>query len=404
MVSADEENSHDQCRSINRYATPNPDYYLQAAKLLCLLQTTLSGTQFLYQGQEIGMLDMPLHWGYESFRDPAARRHMEDQFREGPEAYEKARIGNLKFGRDNSRTPVQWTSGPNAGFSTCEEGATWMGVNDNKDKINLEDQQKDPDSVWHFWKHQINLRKVHREIFMHGAFEVLDPENQKTFTYLKTSSEGEIALVCLNFSDDEQTLFIPAPLLKGHVLEFLSGNTGEPSNLYLPLQAWEGRVYLMKASAGASAGASLTGFSANAPLSAVLESTRLLRKNDPASVPLSAFLEATKTLREDGVTDPPLSAILEATELLRADGIDPLLSVLLEASKRLRDDGDNEPPLSALLEATLSLREDGIADEHLNVLLEAAKSLKKSGGADAPLTAVREATTGLRDELASDDA
>ena len=197
------------------------------------------------------MLDMPSHWGYDEFRDPAARTYMTDQFNDGgPQAYENARIGNLKLGRDNCRTPVQWTSGPNAGFSTCEEGGTWMGVNDNKDKINLADQQKDPDSVWHFWKHQIELRKIHREIFMHGAFEILDAENDKTFTYVKNSTDGDIAIICLNFSDEEQALYMPAGLLEGYVLEFLVGNIGEPDDLFAPLNAWEGRVYLLKTATG----------------------------------------------------------------------------------------------------------------------------------------------------------
>lgn len=389
--------SHDQCRSINRYATPDPQYYKIAGKLLCLLQTTLSGTQFIYQGQEMGMQDMPMSWDYYDFRDPAALTFLHDQFALGPEAYENGRIGNLKFGRDNSRTPVQWTGGKNAGFSDCKEGATWMGVNDNKDVINLEDQMKDGDSIWWFWKKAIALRKEHREIFMHGSFEILDADNTKSFTYLKTSAEGEMAIICLNFSDQEEPLQLPQTVLKGRVLEFLVGNRGEPKNLYMPLQAWEGRVYFVKAYAGASNGSGLTGFSADTfanakdfkkdelatpAVNSILSLTKGPRIDDEApKTPLGLVLASSKHTRNGVVTDVPLSAALEATKELRAAGKigksdgealesdlitlksylgdDAALDAYLDAMKDLEEIyGDEEPPMTALLDATLSLRKD----------------------------------------------
>ncbi|KAK3687134.1 hypothetical protein LTR37_019127 [Vermiconidia calcicola] len=241
--------NHDQCRSIARYATPEPQYYQKAAKLLCLMQTTLSGTEFIYQGQEIGMLDMPLHWDYDDFRDPGAKLYIDEEFESGgPEARENARIGNLKFGRDNGRTPVQWSSGKNAGFSDANEGECWIGVNDNCEAgVNVEDQQADPDSIWHFWKRQVGLRKEYREVFMYGSFECLELDNMKTFTYVKTAVDGLTALVCLNFSNEMQPITAPDDLLNGRSLEFLTGNLGQPLAHEQPLAAWEGHVYLLKA-------------------------------------------------------------------------------------------------------------------------------------------------------------
>lgn len=238
--------SHDQCRSIARYATPDPQYHAQAAKLLCLMQTTLSGTQFIYQGQEIGMLDMPSDWDYDDLRDPAAKSYLDDELMKGgPEARANAIIGTHKFGRDNGRTPVQWTAGKNAGFSDTD-GKCWIGVNGNCKTINVETQQADPNSIWHCWKRQVKLRKQHRAVFMHGAFELLDRDNKKTFSYLKTAEDGTAALICLNFSDSVQPLHAPDEALRGRWLKFLAGNDRDPLHGNDDLSAWEGRVYLLQ--------------------------------------------------------------------------------------------------------------------------------------------------------------
>ena len=190
------------------------------------------------------MTDMPTHWDYDDLRDPAAKGYLEDQRKLGPEAYEIARRGNCKFGRENARTPVQWNFGRNGGFSDAEEGGCWIGVNGNyKEGLNVEAQQADEDSVWHFWKKHIAMRKEHFNIFMHGSFEILDEENEKSFTYLKKGTNGWWALVCLNFSDEPQKVTVP----EGRsVNSFLSGNVGRPDDVLDLLEAWEGRVYLMR--------------------------------------------------------------------------------------------------------------------------------------------------------------
>ena len=208
------------------------------------------------------MTNMPSHWDYDDLRDPGAKQYMDEELaNNGPEAREFARIGNIKLGRDNGRTPVQWTSGLNAGFSDCEEGKTWIGVNGNcRDGINVEDQKTDDNSIWHFWKKQIALRKEHREVFMHGSFEILEKDNEKTFTFLKKATDGLTAVMCLNFSDTEQKMFLPEEVLNGRDAIFLSGNVGQPKFDATPLEAWEGRVYLLKAPIHKSVDERLTKF------------------------------------------------------------------------------------------------------------------------------------------------
>ena len=228
-------------------------YRDQAAKLLCILQTTLSGTQFVYQGQEIAMTDMPGDWDIDDFRDQGAGNYMlsyqaAEAAKHGREAglnaREAARRGNLKFGRDNGRTLVQWTSGKNAGFSDTE-GKCWIGVHHNYKEINVEDQQKDPNSIWRFWKNQIRLRKRFRSVLMHGSFEILDPDNENSFTYVKRSEDGLTVLVCLNFSEDEEErIWITQHVERDAHFHCISGNYGSPVQVFSPLRAWEGRVYL----------------------------------------------------------------------------------------------------------------------------------------------------------------
>ena len=239
--------SHDQCRSIARYTTNKMEHYPRTAKLLCLMQTTLSGTEFIYQGQEIGMLDMPRHWDYEHFRDLPALGHIRDAEKvKGKEGRANARKGVLQCGRDNARTPVQWTAGKNAGFSTAER--TWMEANPNawEKGINVEQESKDPESVLNFWKKQIKLRKDRRDLFMSGGFTLLDECNRNTFSYLKYARGGkDKAFVCLNFTDQEHVPFLPKGELKTRSWDFVAGNAGRPRSPRQALKPWEGRVYIL---------------------------------------------------------------------------------------------------------------------------------------------------------------
>lgn len=237
--------NHDQPRSIARYATPEQRHWRKAGKLLALLQTTLSGTEFIFQGQEIGMSNMPSTWNETEFRDPDATIYIEDyvglHHKTDPNARGKALQGIFKVGRDNSRTPMQWSAEPNGGFTGSNP--TWMRVNENYTWLNVASQRSEPDSLFNFWRNQIRLRKSHAELFMFGTFALYDFENERTFTYTKMATDGTMALVILNFSGDELPLNTIQRHLLGHTYELLVTNVPEPRNL---LQSWEGRVYLVR--------------------------------------------------------------------------------------------------------------------------------------------------------------
>jgi alpha-glucosidase len=245
MFDTDHKQNHDQPRSIARYATSEAKYWRKAGKLLALLQTTLSGTEFLFQGQEIGMQNMPESWGVSEFRDPDARIYIDDYCiyhrDDDPTARENAIKGVFKVGRDNSRTPMQWSAEPNGGFTGSNP--TWMRINENYPWLNVEAQKKDAQSIWNFWKARIAMRKDFKDLFTFGTFALYDFDNERTFTYTKMAEDGQMALVILNFSNDEMALNTPQRHLLGHTYRLIASNVEEPKE---KLQAWEGRVYMVR--------------------------------------------------------------------------------------------------------------------------------------------------------------
>jgi glycosidase len=100
--------------------------------------------------------------------------------------------------RDNARTPMQWDTTPNAGFTT---GTTpWMRVNDNYPEINAASQVDDPSSVFRCYRTVFDARKAHKDIFVYGDFELIDEDNDKVFAYKRTAENGDSALVVCNFA------------------------------------------------------------------------------------------------------------------------------------------------------------------------------------------------------------
>jgi oligo-1,6-glucosidase len=233
--------NHDQGRSLSRFATDDPKYREKAAKMLAIMLGTLSGTLFLYQGQEIGMVNVPKEWGPEYLQDIAAVnywREMNERYPGDQKMLQSALDGLQRVGRDNARTPVQWSADEHAGFST---GKPWMRVHDNYKEVNVAAQEKDPNSVLSMWKKVLKIRKEHDDILVHGHFELIDLENPNTFTYVKDYG-GKMALVALNFTNEEQAFDVPS-MLKGHYLHLLMLNV---DSLGSKLSPWEGRAYLVE--------------------------------------------------------------------------------------------------------------------------------------------------------------
>ncbi|KAL2212818.1 maltase [Sarocladium strictum] len=243
--------NHDSARSISRFASDKPEHRAASAKLLALMLTTLTGTLFIYQGQEIGMTNVPRDWGIEEYKDIETQnfwRQMQSTTGNDPEAMEKAMDGIQTLARDHARTPLQWDDSEHAGFSSVQP---WMRVHDNYPEVNVSKQAKDPDSPLAFWKSMLRFRKQHGGLFTHGDFFEKNHHDEALFTYVKSAgsagptimNDGRVvgrALVILNFSDTPKALVIPEEL-RNCRLEFAAGTAGQRDDL--ELGALEGRVY-----------------------------------------------------------------------------------------------------------------------------------------------------------------
>ena len=254
--------NHDNGRAVSRFGDDStPELWAASAKVLALWQVTLTGTLFLYQGQELGMKNMPRAWGIEEYKDVESNNFYEEAVRSGDEKRVQDTIDGLRIlARDHSRIPFQWDSSPNAGF-TSAEAKPWMKVHDEYKEINVEKQRGDPESIFEFYKKALRLRKEYRDLFIYGSFKLLDPENEAVFAYVKESpiTDGvpsggpRKALVVLNFTAEEQPCVDAAEalgckpgqvtLLAGTVSGMGNGTSTAKLGYDKPLRSWEGRVY-----------------------------------------------------------------------------------------------------------------------------------------------------------------
>lgn len=237
--------NHDQPRSINRFLTDDIKYHNQVGRLLAILSGSLSGTLFIYQGQEIGMMNMPDWWDESHLRDPAdlnKLREIEKKHPDDKSWYENVLGGIRRLGRDNARTPVQWTSGKNAGFS---ESKPWIDIPGNEDIVNIKDQEGDPNSVFHTWKKMLQLRKQYQDALVFGTFHVDDMADQNVFTYIKDYQGEQTVLVILNWTKTQQGFKVPQRLQKLK-LRLLVGNVDEQEMQDGTLEPFEARLYLVE--------------------------------------------------------------------------------------------------------------------------------------------------------------
>ena len=187
-------NNHDLPRVVSRWGNDG-EYRVQSAKLLGTMLHGMQGTPYIYQGEELGMTNVRLP--IEQYRDVEILNFYKRCREEGRPEEETMRSIYAK-GRDNARTPMQWTAGKNAGFT---EGTPWLPVNPNHTTINAEAALADPDSVFHYYQKLLKLRKE-LPVFAHGDFTLLEPEHPKLFVY-RRSYQGNHLLVVCNFSDEE---------------------------------------------------------------------------------------------------------------------------------------------------------------------------------------------------------
>ncbi len=169
--------NHDNPRMISK-VNPNPEYRNALGKLLAMIQLTLKGTPFIYQGQELGMINVDFS-SISEFRDVESINLYNEMLKDNAstEALKKVLCGS----RDHARTPVQWSSEPNAGFSNAEP---WIGVSRDYKEYNIEEQLKEPLSILNFYKKLISIRKSDPAL-VYGDFVPIKEKTRNVFCYYR---------------------------------------------------------------------------------------------------------------------------------------------------------------------------------------------------------------------------
>ncbi len=226
--------NHDQPRALSRFGHDGK-YRRESAKLLATLLLTLEGTPYIYQGEEVGMTNIAFD-SINDYRDVATLNFYQEAV--GNSMDKKRVMEAIHYrSRDNSRTPMQWDSSENAGFT---KGNPWIKVNPNYKQINISEALKDPDSIFYYYKRMIELRK-HNPCLVYGDYTLLKDEDENIYVYLRTYGK-ERFLVILNFSDNISFLKLTEP---GSHAEFIIGNyeVSVKTGIDKKMRPYEARVY-----------------------------------------------------------------------------------------------------------------------------------------------------------------
>lgn len=189
-------NNHDQPRIVSRFGN-DQEYRVTSAKMLAICLHMLQGTPYIYQGEELGMTNVKFD-RIEDYKD-IETINMYNSKKEQGISEKDIMSGIYAKGRDNARTPMQWTK--NGGFTT---GTPWIQMNPNTNEINAEQALDDPTSIFYTYQKLIKLRKEH-DIITYGSFHLLLPNDSKLFVY-KRQTEKEEWLVITNFSNSTEKL------------------------------------------------------------------------------------------------------------------------------------------------------------------------------------------------------
>lgn len=225
-------NNHDLPRIVSRWGN-DKEYRVESAKMLAVLLHGMQGTPYVYQGEELGMTNVKFPIG--EYRDLETLNMYQERLSKG---YQESDIMASLYARsrDNARTPMQWDSSSNAGFT---EEEPWIKVNPNYKEINAENQIDDADSVFSCYKTLIGLRKKY-VVFVDGRFELLLPEDKEFFAYERESQEEKLLVIC-NFYGKTATFRLD---VDWDTMELLYSNYKmDGSSVYQP---YEARIYYKK--------------------------------------------------------------------------------------------------------------------------------------------------------------
>ncbi|WP_210364332.1 alpha-glucosidase [Bacillus sp. REN3] len=229
--------NHDKARIVSTWGNDS-EYWKESATALAAMYFLMQGTPFIYQGQEIGMTNVQFP-SIEDYDDVAVRNMYEIRRQNGV-PHDEIMDFIWATSRDNSRTPMQWSDAPNAGFTT---GKPWLGINPNYAEINVEQQLHDPGSILHFYKKMIRIKKDH-DVFTYGTYDLILEDDEQIFAYTRTLGDQQAIILsnlsCMpaEYSYDRLPIDSDGLLLHNYEVEQHRPVTG------FTLKPYETRVYL----------------------------------------------------------------------------------------------------------------------------------------------------------------
>ncbi|MBQ9574129.1 MAG: alpha,alpha-phosphotrehalase [Synergistaceae bacterium] len=216
--------NHDQPRVVSRFGDEG-HYLKESAKMLATFIHMLRGTPYIYQGEELGMTNA--HFAkIKDYKDVESLNYYEIMRGSGVSESDALKVLASKS-RDNGRTPMQWSSGHNAGFT---EGEAWIGIPMNYTHINAESEENDPDSILNYYRQLVKLRKEYR-VITDGDVKFLDTGSENVIGYERRAGNQRLVVLC-NFSGNDEK--VTGVDIKGRVL---IGNWSGSHKMMKPYEA-----------------------------------------------------------------------------------------------------------------------------------------------------------------------
>ena len=221
--------NHDTSRMTSRYGNDSVQFRELSAKMLNTFLLSMRATPYIYSGDEIGMVNTN-HTKIEHYQDLYTINY-HHQLKQKGENHQAFLNSHSKISRDNGRTPLQWNDTHQAGFTT---GTPWLAINENYKSLNVADQEIRSDSVLHYFRTMIQLRKKYLTL-IYGTFELVDESNKQLFAYIRQLDNQKL-LVVLNFSEEQSYLDTDFDLDNSHIL-ISNYNNPSRNKLYKPFEA-----------------------------------------------------------------------------------------------------------------------------------------------------------------------
>jgi oligo-1,6-glucosidase len=204
--------NHDQSRAVSRYGNDSAEFRIVSAKTLYTFLLTQRATPYIYNGDEIGMTNIRFK-NVSDYNDLQTKNRYNLALRESQAKADEYLAMQAELSRDNSRTPMQWNSANNAGFTKSKP---WLTINQNYKTVNVLESEKDPNSVLNYLKKLTKIRKENL-VFVYGNLEMLDANNESVVAYTRTFEKNKI-VVLMNFTKNKATFATTIDLSNAKIL------------------------------------------------------------------------------------------------------------------------------------------------------------------------------------------